>query len=345
MSEPAGSRRRRIEWDEEELGRVADAAITLLIARPEIGVGELLTQSQNCLTEDRRRPCVTGWTGHQRLLEAVKSKLAVMANTFRSVKLLKGGDDLIAKFAQVDAEKREFLATANDLIAGTKEEAAATQKELDETKEALAAARKLNAELAAQNAALMERARAFEDPDPAQVVGKLFAMAGLWLAEQKREILSDVKAQLDHARYLSETRLQAIHGLVAGGRNGPPAATPALPADERDGYMPLIVVAGLRREDFQRAQYQVGHKQNLRLERLDVSKPNHISLGKHDRLVVWANPSSEIPVPLVASVLGKSKAAVRCDGTLADLHALIQSEAKAIRTGLAPKPAREEVPA
>ncbi len=128
--------------------------------------------------------------------------------------------------------------------------------------------------------------------------------------------------RLDHRIYQMQIQ---IAGLM--GKNGALPTAPA-PIDPKI-YMPMFIVAGGTRQDFQRLQNSL-IKANVRLKHLDLTKPAHLSLEKHDQVVLWADGTTPPQQAAVTSKAAKGKLLV-VNGTLAELGPAITNEARAIR--------------
>jgi hypothetical protein len=149
--------------------------------------------------------------------------------------------------------------------------------------------------------------------------------------ERERMEMSVVEKVLGHLavdRSRFEQRLFSIESKLTNGvrKEVLPSAPPP---EDKNAYMPLIILAGGERADFQRLQHQLIQAQ-IRLQKLDISKPTQISVPTHDRVIIWQKSIPEDLVGVVRSRCNPAKV-VLTTANFSDLAPLVLKEAEKIR--------------
>lgn len=297
--EPA-VKRRRVEWNQRETELVAAGVVKAIIEHPDWTVTKMFEVAQNeaKLPKERRRN-VTAFGASALVYAEILKRLAKMRDDAARAKPADGSDPTATLRAQIQELERA------------------------------------NAELQHQ---LAEKPREVRiEPPPVdlaaapteQMLSILFLRFMGSLSGEREKLQGVLAEQLGNDRLKLEERMFRVESIVAAQANRP-GNLPVAPAPSVGGsdYMPLILLAGGDRQDFQRIQAALT-KASVRLQKVDTTKPpQSISIGQHDRLIIWTRG---LPSGLAEGLESRSKRAVRIDGTAADVVAFVNSEAKKIR--------------
>lgn len=324
----------RINWSEEEAELVGRRYLELKAADPKLGEGAGLTEAQKVLPEHRRRRTMSGFSQAPRVLKFIHKQQVptAEANGHAPVALLAPPVDPERVLADAPTEKLVEVLRAREPALFAKEKPSADALGEDDLIAALAARRPDLFAAGAPTATLIEL-----------VLGRFFAALTAERSRLEQAVTTAVVDKLgaqvlnhlngDRAKF--EQRLfdiqSQIRGLANGGIKNAPAPSAPAPED-KSAYMPLFLLAGGDRADFQRLQSQMMNA-SIRLQKIDVSKPQHISIPTHDRTVLW---TARLGADLQASIRNKVNPGklVTHHGTFDELGPVIVKEAQKVRDAM-----------
>lgn len=359
--------RTRIVWTESESQQVARQFITIRAINPKIGEGACLADAQLVLPENRRRKKLSGFSQTPRIKEIV-FELMMSAERPQSAPeatpAVVPPPDIGWIFGSVPTDKLIELLKARDpsLFQPPPPPPVLTVAPSDDEMEASLAKRR--PELFLSSAPLPKLVESFLSKTLRVLTTELKeataeASAGVrtvdtaaidklnkqiaadreilnkQLAEDRKSITDQMaksqKATTDQMVKVEErlyTMQQQINGLV--GYVGKPQTVVVAPApQDPNAYMPMFLLAGGDRADFQRLQSQMVNA-GVRLQKIDVSNPRHISIPTHDRVIVW---TAKLANDLQSNVQGKTNPTklMLFGGTFDELGPAILAETQKIR--------------
>ncbi len=322
----------RINWNQQEVAQVAIRYLQLCRDNPKIGEGAALKEAQKLLPEDRQRNNLCGLSQVPRVAKFIAAQQGVnLTNPAELPDTVSGlSVDPETVLANTPTEKLiELLRAREPALFAQKPAPTAADLHEDDLIQSLAKRRPELLTAGAPTAILIEL-----------VLGRFFhAMA---LERQRLEeavtttvvhtMGSQIMAHLNTERAKFEQRLfdiqQQIRGLANGGLKQQTTVSAPAPED-KNAYMPIFLLAGGDRQDFQRLQAQMMNA-SIRLQKIDVSKPQHVSVPAHDRAIIW---TTKLSGDLQSSIRGKvnpQKLMIHT-GTFDELGPAIVREAQKVR--------------
>jgi hypothetical protein len=309
----------RVNWTDNECELVARRFLELKSSRPELGEGAMLMEAQRVLPEGRRRPSISGFSQAPRLLKVLNqlgSLGTVLADRHQRAEVkpvppppVSLTDVATEKLVEVLRERQPDLFCPEEII------------------------KKLDTKLLV-TALVQREPQLFPESTPtAHLLDLILRRFFTALAEERQRLgVSVVEQVLGHLaadRAKFETRLFSIESKLANGvlrrDNIPVAPAPA----EENAYMPIILLAGGDRQEFQRLQAQLTNA-SIRLQKIDVSKRYNITIPTHDLVIIWQQGLDAEMVGIVRSRCARARA-VLYSGVFANLGPLIVEEAQKIR--------------
>lgn len=351
--------RTRIVWTEAESEQVARQFIKLRAADTKIGEGLCLMEAQKVLPENRRRKNLSGFSQAPKVLEVInklQSPAVLPHIDIDSVLEAIPTDTLMDLLKVRQPSLFEALPTAPMLTVTPSDgemEASLAERRPDLfvasapipklvesifSKTLRAITTELRTATAEAKTGLRET-RIVDIDKLNQQIAVDREMLAKQLAEDRKGIANQIATsqkvltdKIDSDRSKVEERLYTIQNQVNGILNGTlkPKQPVVVPTPEdKEGYMPIIMLAGGDRQDFQRLQGQMVNA-NIRLQKIDVSNPRHISIAANDRVIVWTSKlSSELQNSIVSKV-NPTKLTIH-HGTYDELGPVVIEEARRIR--------------
>lgn len=275
----------RINWNQKEVEQVANRYLELRRENPKMGEGAALKEAQKLLPEERQRGNLCGLSQVPRVAKFIAAQQGInLMNPAEPPKAVPGPSvDPERVLADTPTEKLiELLRDREPALFAQKPAPTAADLPENSLIETLAGRRPELFTAGAPTAVLIEL-----------VLGRFFHALSLERQRLEETVTTAVVDKLgvevlkhlngDRAKF--EQRLfdiqQQIRGLANGGLKQQSVVSAPAPED-KNAYMPIFLLAGGDRQDFQRLQAQMMNA-SVRLQKIDVSKPQHISVPAHDR--------------------------------------------------------------